>query len=114
MATMRLGRGGLFLLLRSEQGHGSIGLLHTKENPADAVFIPCSLVGLRTVLNGLEYATAQQDRHCAVKRIGSHVEIIWHSGDTFQTVVRLTARDFEHALDSLNGKPGSADGLRAA
>ena len=111
---MRLGRGELFLLLRSESGHGSIGLLHSKEDPANAVFIPCSLVGLRTVLNGLEYATAQQDRHCAVRRIGAHVESIWHSGDTFQTVIRMTAREFEAALDSLNGKPGSADGLRAA
>ncbi len=102
---MRLGRGGLFLLLRSEQGHGSIGLLHSKEDPASAVFIPCSLVGLRTVLSGLEYATAQQDRHCAVRRVHPHVEIIWHSGETFQTVVRVTAEEFEHSLDYLNGKP---------
>lgn len=102
------------MLLRSEHGHGSIGLLHSKEDPAQAIFIPCSLVGLRTVLNGLDYISTQQGRHCAVKKIGPHIEIIWHSGDTFQTVIRLSARDFEHALDHINDKPETSQSQRAA
>jgi hypothetical protein len=114
MVAIRLGRGGLFFLLRSDAGQGSIGLSHSREDPGAPLYIRCSLVGLRTVLNGLEYVAADQGRHCSVKRIGGHIEMVWHAGDKFQTVIRVTTHEFEQALDSLNGKLPGADRRRAA
>ena len=114
MAAIRLGRGGLFFLLRSDGGQGSIALSHSREDPSDLVFIRCSLVGLRTVLNGVEYVAADRGRHCAVKRNGGHVELVWYTNESFQTVVRVTDKEFEQALDGLNGKLPGADRRRAA
>ena len=102
MASVRLGRGALFFLLRSENGQGCIALAHSDEDASDVVFIRCSFVGLRTVLSGMEYAAAEKGRQCFVKKSGSQIEFHWQVGEKFQAVVRVQAREYEAALDRMS------------
>ena len=100
MAGVRVKRGGLSLVLHTNGGKTLIGM-STGQADDETLGISCSIVGLYNVLSGVEYHCVDGGRHCLIRLVDDHIEVIWRR-DTMETIFRLAVGEYRNILRAVS------------
>lgn len=100
MASVSFARCGLLLTITTSCGTPFVIFREAR--------LECSLVGLRSVLSGIDYIAKDGERQCSFHKSGEFIEARLESSRHFEAFMRIEFDEFADGIDRLLGRSKAA------